>query len=332
VPFQAIKNRKWCNNNMEVSDVEDEWIDVNPNGPLEVPEWGCGDTFKPGRRFLEMTYAELYAKVQELHVSNGGVHLDVQTRPFKKGRKPLKNPEAPRSDRNHEERRVYFNRNCPCNFHFFVRRVAECAVPGLEGVSMRHHKEYMKCETKCDWYIDGQADQIKEGRTRTVADLIHRGHHRNILSIGKVTTEILEFITDLAKHHVTVASIASAVLEKFHCVVPDSALYYALRGLGYAIDSLGNQVLVKKNFKSHAQGLLHSLQSTKDLSYAFLVEDFEKSTTTSIAYETWVRGFDGDKETLLPSDMCPSVHAARRLKDLNSLVVGHLLHAHASRF
>jgi hypothetical protein len=164
---------------MEVLDGEDEWIDVNPNGPLEVPEWGCGDTFKPGRRFLEMTYAELYSKVQELHVSNGGVHLDVQTRPFgrkgndssalpgkikfycphsrghsdQKGRKPLKNPEAPRSDRNHEERRVYFNRNCPCNFHFFVRRVAECVVPVLEGVSVRHHKEYMKCETKCDWYM-----------------------------------------------------------------------------------------------------------------------------------------------------------------------------------
>ncbi len=70
---------------MDVGDDEDEWIDDHPNGPLEVPEWGCGDTVKPGRRFSIMTCAELSSKVQELHVSHGGVHLDVQTRPF--GRK-----------------------------------------------------------------------------------------------------------------------------------------------------------------------------------------------------------------------------------------------------
>jgi hypothetical protein len=28
---------------MDVGDEGDEWIDINPNGPLEVPEWGCRD-------------------------------------------------------------------------------------------------------------------------------------------------------------------------------------------------------------------------------------------------------------------------------------------------
>jgi hypothetical protein len=38
----------------------DEWVDVNPNGPLEVPEWGCQDTFKEGRRFGKyMIYASM---------------------------------------------------------------------------------------------------------------------------------------------------------------------------------------------------------------------------------------------------------------------------------
>ena len=44
------------NYTMDVGDEGVEWIDVNPNGPLEVPESGCRDTFKEGRRFLDMTW------------------------------------------------------------------------------------------------------------------------------------------------------------------------------------------------------------------------------------------------------------------------------------
>lgn len=63
---------------------DDEWVDVAPNAALLVPEWSCADTFKAGRMFLNMTYAEVYESVQKLHVAVGGVHLDVQCRPFGK--------------------------------------------------------------------------------------------------------------------------------------------------------------------------------------------------------------------------------------------------------
>jgi len=167
-------------------DSDEEWVDVHPNAPLEVPEWSCQDTFREGRRFVNMTYAELYDKIQELHVSNGGMHLDIHGRPFgSKGKedaalpgkikfycphsrnhgdqtnkKTKKTPEAKRADRSEEEKRVFFNTSCPCNFHFFVRRDTECVVPAMAG-GCRGHKEYMKCSTKCNWYIDGEIDQKK---------------------------------------------------------------------------------------------------------------------------------------------------------------------------
>jgi hypothetical protein len=40
-----------------------------------------------------MTYAELHSKIQELHVCNGGMHLDVHARPF--GRKGKDNSALP---------------------------------------------------------------------------------------------------------------------------------------------------------------------------------------------------------------------------------------------
>ena len=309
-------------------DSDEEWVDVHPNAPLEVPKWSCQDTFREGRRFLNMTYAELYDHIQELHVSNGGMHLDVHGRPFgRKGKenaalpgkikfycphsrnhgeqgdkKPKKNPEAKRADRSQEEKRIFFNASSPCNFHFFVRRDPECVVPAMDGGS-RGHKEYMRCQVKCNWYIDGATDQQKEGRMRTIPVLDHNGHPRNTLPVGKITKEISEFIESLAKHQVTVASIASAILEKFNCVIPDSALYYAIRGLGYSIDSLGNQVLVKKTFKSHSEALVHSLNSSKDVAYALLVENLDKSSANEVVYETWVRGFDEESSRLFPSSM-----------------------------
>ncbi len=149
----------------------DGWVDTHPNGPLEVASRGCGDTFKEGRRFLDMTYAELHSTIQHLHVCHGGLHLDVHCRPFgrtgkdksalpgkikfycphsrdhrdngdQKRKKALKNPDAPRAIRSEEERRVYFNKDAPCGFHFFVRRDAACVVPNAaEGSS--GHKEFM---------------------------------------------------------------------------------------------------------------------------------------------------------------------------------------------
>ena len=47
---------------------DDAWVDVQQNAPLEIPEWSCQDTFREGRRFSDMTYAELYEKIQALHV------------------------------------------------------------------------------------------------------------------------------------------------------------------------------------------------------------------------------------------------------------------------
>ena len=54
---------------------DDHWVDANPNSALEIPQWSCQNTFKEGREFLDMTYAELYAKLQELHVLNGGIQV-----------------------------------------------------------------------------------------------------------------------------------------------------------------------------------------------------------------------------------------------------------------
>ncbi len=49
---------------------DDDWVDANPNSALEIPRWGCQNTFKEGREFLDMTYAELYTKVQEVLLSS----------------------------------------------------------------------------------------------------------------------------------------------------------------------------------------------------------------------------------------------------------------------
>ena len=57
-----------------------------------------------------------------------------------------------------------------------------------------------------------------------------------------------------------------------------------------------HQVLVKKTFKSHTEALLHSLQSCRDVAYALLLENFEKSSASDVVYETWVRGFDDEND------------------------------------
>ena len=68
-----------AHNRMEIMDKEDEdWTEINS----PVPDWTCA-SFTPGRRFEDMTYAEMFNDVQRLHVSNGGVHLAVHSRPSK---------------------------------------------------------------------------------------------------------------------------------------------------------------------------------------------------------------------------------------------------------
>ena len=61
-----------CISKSDTSDMsssdDDAWVDVQQNAPLEIPEWSCQDTFREGRRFSDMTYAELYEKIQALHV------------------------------------------------------------------------------------------------------------------------------------------------------------------------------------------------------------------------------------------------------------------------
>lgn len=244
---------------------DEEWLDTAPNVGLEVAPWGCAETFHAGREFSNLTYAELYETIQTLHISAGGLHLDVQCRPFGSksadclpgkvkfycpharehadqcGRKEKKNEEGPRSDRKGDMRRVYFNKAEPCHFQFFVRRKQESVVPQHGGTEKAVHLEYMKCPTKSDWYIDGEQRQKLEGRKRTPAVYTHTGHPRNVMPVGKVTPDILKYIEELAKHQVTVASIASGILEKYQCVISDSAIYYAIRGLGYSIDYSENK-------------------------------------------------------------------------------------------
>ncbi len=36
---------------MDVGDDGDEWIDINPNGPLEVPEWAAETLSRKGADF-----------------------------------------------------------------------------------------------------------------------------------------------------------------------------------------------------------------------------------------------------------------------------------------
>jgi hypothetical protein len=63
---------------MSLSD--DEWIDVQPNAPLWIPEWSCASTFGCGRQFNDKTYKELDEKMQDLQINNGVNHLDVHVR------------------------------------------------------------------------------------------------------------------------------------------------------------------------------------------------------------------------------------------------------------
>ena len=272
----------------EMADDDYEWRNADPNAPAHFPEWSCEGSFSIGRRFANMTYAELYNEIQKLHIKNGGLHLDVQNRAFtgkemealpgiikfycphcrdhgeQRGLKKKLNPDARRAERGEEARRIYFNRENPCEFHFFVRRSKHSVVPLHEGSKPPRtgHKEYMQSETKCDWYIDGPRMQQEESRRRTVPVLVHNGHPRRVMPVSKVTPDIMKFIEDRAKHQVSVASIASGILEEFECLVSDSAIYYAAKGLGYSIDSMNNQVMVKKKFKSHAEALLQSTVAT----------------------------------------------------------------------
>ena len=307
-----------------MSDSEEDWVDAEPNAPLQVPEWSCASTYACGRRFSAMTYAEMYQKVQDLHIASGGVHLDVHARPSdckggdmevlpgsiqfycphtrdhgdKCGHKQPVNPSAARAERKYEQKRVYFNRENPCRFRFTVRRCKESPLPQQVCKPKHGHKNYMACDVKCDWFVDGEAKQKEEGRKVNQPVMSHNGHPRKTLPMGKITPEIRAYIEEQAKINVMVPSIAAGILEKFGCVITDSSLYHALtdyNGTEYVIDSLENQRFVKKKFANKTEAFLHSLRSCRDVSYVLLVENLEKSTETHVKYETWKRDFaDGD--------------------------------------
>jgi hypothetical protein len=65
-------------NRTRIMEKDEDWIDVDP----VVPDWTCA-SITAGRRFENMTYSQMFDEVQKLHVSNGGVHLCVHSRPFK---------------------------------------------------------------------------------------------------------------------------------------------------------------------------------------------------------------------------------------------------------
>jgi hypothetical protein len=197
---------------MSDSDSENDWVDAEPNAPQQDLEWNCASIFACGRRFTAMTYAEMYQKVQDLHIASGGVHLDVHARPSdckggdmevlpgsiqfycphsrdhgdRCGQKPPSNPTAARVDRKHEEKRVYFNRENPCSFRFTVRRCKESTLPQQVRKPKHGHKNYMAC----DWFIDGEPQQKEEGRKVNKPHMSHNGHPRKTLPMGKITAEI----------------------------------------------------------------------------------------------------------------------------------------------
>lgn len=170
----------------ESEDELGDWIDEAPNKPLQIDDWSCGSTFACGRQFLDMTYAKMYETVQELHISNAGIHLDVNARasdskgghmiplpdavhfycpharehPDQCGKKKPATPTADRVSREEEEKRIFYSTDRPCQFRFVVRRDKSHVLP-LEICEPKHgHRHYMKCEVKCDWFIDGLAIQI----------------------------------------------------------------------------------------------------------------------------------------------------------------------------
>ncbi len=105
------------------------------------------------------------------------------------------------------------------------------------------HQNYMKCEAKTNWFIDGPKQQEAEGRKHNYPVLVHRSHPRKTLHMGKVSDDIRKYILEQAKCNVAVPSIAAGILEKFACLITDSSIYYALKGEGgsdYVIDSIQN--------------------------------------------------------------------------------------------
>ena len=64
-----------------MSDSDNDWVDAEPNAPLKIPEWSVAGSYSCGRRFDCMTYGEMYQAIQDIHVANGGMHLDVHSRP-----------------------------------------------------------------------------------------------------------------------------------------------------------------------------------------------------------------------------------------------------------
>ena len=111
------------------------------------------------------------------------------------------------------------------------------------------HKHYMQCDLKCDWFIDGEVQQLQEKRKRTKAVLLHNGHPRKTLPIGKLTPDIRKYVEEQARINVAIPSISAGILEKFGCVITDQSLHHALgsdRGTDYVIDSLSNKQFVQK--------------------------------------------------------------------------------------
>ena len=115
------------------------------------------------------------------------------------GRKPPINPTAARADRRHEQKRVYFNKCNPCSFHFTIRRCRLSPLPQQLVKPSHGHKQYLKCEVKCDWFVDGESMQIQEKRKRAQPVLEHNGHPRKTLPVGKITPEILKYISSFKR-------------------------------------------------------------------------------------------------------------------------------------
>ena len=170
--------------------------------------------------------------------------------PDKCGLKEPANPTASRADRKHEEKRVYFNTANPCKFCFIVRRAKACPLSQQLVKPQHGHKQYLKCEVKCDWFIDGEAQQLQEKRKRTKAVLVHNmGILARRCQSANRLPDICKYVEDQAGIQVSIPSISSGILEKFGCVITDQSLYHALggdTGTDYVIDSLTNKVFVQK--------------------------------------------------------------------------------------
>ena len=233
--------------------------------------------FAPGKDIGVMTYAEMYAKVNEWHMKAAGTSLCVHCRMPRgakpgadaphivqfycshgrdhgdqSGRKEPKAPEAVRADRTQEKIRTKFSNCC---FSCTVRRdvledddaassEASSDVRAGPGSALSGHQKHLKNTTKFLWYFDNVQRQ-KTRKTRgpkpqnVNEQWSHSGHLKSSHHVGKVTPDMLSEIKRLITENIGVPSMQSLLFKKYDVYLSDHQLYWALDSLGYSVTENG---------------------------------------------------------------------------------------------